>query len=113
MKKLLSIKLATISGRIWFFIQVLVLGFKRAVILCIHGEWKLLYKGMVKFFIGRRPISPDIYQNYDKYAKETKRFVYDHNAIANEIEMFKIKPTISIIVPVYNVPVKWLNRNDN
>ena len=110
MKKLLSIKLATISGRIWFFIQVLVYAFKRAIILCIHGEWKLLYKGMVKFFIGRRPISPDIYQNYDKYAKETKRFVYDHNAIANEIEMFKIKPTISIIVPVYNVPVKWLNR---
>jgi GT2 family glycosyltransferase len=110
MKKPLSNKLISISGRIWGFMRSLINAFRRAIVLCMHGELKLLYKSTIKFFKGKVLVSPDIYQDYDRYAKETKRFVYDSQAIGNEIETFKIKPIISVIVPVYNVPVKWLNR---
>jgi GT2 family glycosyltransferase len=110
MKHSLSWQLTFPLRKIRDFLRLFIHVFRRAFLLFNHGGFKLLYRETVRFLKNKGHISPDIYSDYDKYTKETKRFVYNKEAIIAEIKTFKIKPVISVIVPVYNVQSKWLNR---
>ena len=110
MKRSLSWQLTSPLRKIRDFLRFFIYILRRALKLFSQGGPRLLYREAVRFLKVKGHISPDIYSDYDKYAKETKRFVYDKDTILNEIETFKIKPVISVIVPVYNVQSKWLNR---
>lgn len=110
MERSLSWRLTTPLRKANDFLRLFIRVVKRAHMLFKHGGPKLLYSETVRFLQRGGYISPDIYRNYHRYVKETRRFVYDRDAIMAEIETFHIKPTISVVIPVYNVEAKWLNR---
>ena len=55
----------------------------------------------------------DIYKGehrYDKWVKEYKIDSQQRAELVKECENFKYKPLISVIMPVYNVDVKWIRK---
>ena len=67
-----------------------------------------LFLRKVWYFIYFKKKIPQEYPQYQNWIKKTER--YDTTEIKQEIESFKYKPKISIIIPVYNVDPKWLNK---
>ncbi|MDK6327179.1 glycosyltransferase, partial [Escherichia coli] len=45
---------------------------------------------------------------YHNLIRRTER--YDETAVRNEISLFAYQPLISLLVPVYNVEPKWLEK---
>lgn len=70
---------------------------------------KYAYKYMIhgrKYF--KNQIESTVVQNYNKWIEKNESF--DIARIKNEIEGFKLKPLISIVVPVFNVESQWLDK---
>ncbi len=60
------------------------------------------------YFIYFEKKIPQQYPEYQKWIKHNERITAKEAKA--EIQKFKYKPKISIIVPVYNIDPKWLNR---
>lgn len=68
---------------------------KKIIKFLVHG------KSNFKIFIGK-------IKEYNLWISKNEKF--DINEIKKEINNFKYKPKISIIIPVYNVDSKWLDK---
>ncbi|MBD3300198.1 MAG: glycosyltransferase [Candidatus Moranbacteria bacterium] len=72
-----------------------------------YGSRKIFY--IVPFLINNLR---DAY-SYLKISKDYKKWIklnetFDKNKINDEIDKFKFKPKLSIVIPVYNIQPKWL-----
>src|SRR6185437_14872158 len=47
--------------------------------------------------------------SYNHWIKATEKPLYNPKRIRQEIAAFKYKPKISIVMPVYNTPIRLLN----
>lgn len=76
-------------------------------------EWKLVarYRGLrfrikhpIALLIQKFRTFVDPHLSYDYWIKHVERRSYDAGRAANDIGSFRYKPTISVVMPVYNTP---------
>ena len=110
---------AVINSRAWkavmLYSRIKTVLWSRPITLMKNG-WKVLihlgpkvfWRRLVRKFKNQQPMEEKA--AYQKYVEEHKLTSADREKAAAEIQNFKKKPVISIVMPTYNVDEEWLHK---
>ncbi len=97
------------SSKIWQVLNILRKSNKGVKLLLAEGPGAVLKKAKLKYKYGYKSVK-ELLVEYGQWLKKNSLTPKDIKKMKKEIGHFQYKPTISIIMPIYNVDKPWLEK---
>lgn len=98
------------NSKIWRVLNILRKSNKGVKLLLSKGFGAVLQKIKLKYKYGYKTAKEFVAYEYEQWIKNHSITLKDIKKIQKKVVRFKYKPTISIIMPVYNVEKIWLEK---
>ncbi|MBI4378642.1 MAG: glycosyltransferase family 2 protein [Nitrospinae bacterium] len=98
------------GSKVWRALNILRKSNKGLKLLLNEGFGVVLQKIKLKYKFGYKTAQEFVSYEYEQWIKNHSVTVNDVKKIQKKIGRFKYKPTISIIMPVFNVDKVWLEK---
>ncbi|MBI3584166.1 MAG: glycosyltransferase [Nitrospinae bacterium] len=98
------------NSKIWRVLNILRKSNKGLKLLLAEGPGAVLKKAKLKYKHGYKTAKEFVAYEYEQWIKKHSMTLKDIKKVQKKVVRFKYKPTISIIMPVYNVEKIWLEK---